>query len=119
MKPKMTNPELMKVIRLLREKSNETGAAIWDDTAERLSKSKHKRVCVNVSRINRHADAGETVLIPGRVLGSGAIQHAVHVGAFNFSEQARKKILKAKGKCLSIPELVKKNPTGSKIKMIG
>lgn len=119
MKPKTTNPELIKVIRLLRKKSNETGAAIWHDVAERLSKSKHKRVCVNVSRINRHAEAGETVLIPGRVLGAGVINHPVHVGAFNFSEQAKIKIVKAKGKCLTIPELIKKNPTGSKIKIIG
>jgi large subunit ribosomal protein L18e len=59
------------------------------------------------------------VVVPGKVLGAGRIDHPVHVAAFTFSEQARSKILRAKGKCLSILELMEKNPKGTNVKIIG
>jgi len=61
----------------------------------------------------------ETVVVPGKVLGAGKIDHPINVAAFAFSDQARLKILKAKGKCLSILELMKKNPKGANVKIIG
>lgn len=74
---------------------------------------------VNVSRLNRYTKGRETVVVPGKVLGAGKVDHPLHVAAFAFSDQARSKILKAKGKCLSIPELMKKNPKGTNVKIIG
>jgi large subunit ribosomal protein L18e len=59
------------------------------------------------------------VVVPGKVLGAGKIGHPVNVGAFAFSERAQSKILKAKGKCLSISDLMKKNPKGANVKIIG
>ncbi len=73
---------------------------------------------MNVSRINRHTKEGDTVVIPGKVLGAGRINHPVHVAAFAFSERAQSKILKAKGKCLSIPELMEKVPRGAGVKIL-
>ncbi len=58
-------------------------------------------------------------MVPGKVLGAGKIDHPINVAAFAFSDQARLKILKAKGKCLSILELMKKNPKGANVKIIG
>ncbi len=114
-----TNPELIRLIRVLKKTANKTGAAIWRDLAQRLGRTRSKRVAVNLSRINRYSASGETILIPGKVLGAGVIDHPVKVAAFQFSQQARLKISKAKGKCLTIDELVEKNPRGSNIKVIG
>jgi len=116
---KMTNPELISLIRFLRKKSRENEAAIWKRVAERLSKSKRRRIVVNISRISRYTKENDEVLVPGKVLGSGTIDHPVKVAAFAFSEQAKSKIMKAKGVCLSIPELVQMNPKGSNVKIIG
>jgi large subunit ribosomal protein L18e len=58
-------------------------------------------------------------VVPGKVLGAGAIEHPVNVAAFAFSEKAQSKILKAKGKCLTIPQLMEGNPKGSGVKIIG
>ena len=58
-------------------------------------------------------------MVPGKVLGAGNFDHAVNVAAFAFSERAQSKILKAKGKCLSISKLVEENPKGSGVKIIG
>lgn len=116
---KSTNPELLSIVRLLRKKSSETGANVWRDVAKRLSTSRRRRVAVNLSRLNRYTKAKETVIVPGKVLGAGRLDHPINVAAFTFSEQAKTKILKAKGKCLSVQELVKKNPKGTNVKIMG
>jgi large subunit ribosomal protein L18e len=104
---------------LLRKKSRESNVAIWRDVAERLSKPRRKRIAVNISKLNRYTKENEEVLVPGKVLGAGSIDHPVTVAALDFSDKARLKILTAKGKCLSIPELTEINPKGSNVKIIG
>lgn len=118
-KIRSTNPELISLIRLLRKAARENNANIWRAVAEHLSKSRRRRIAVNVSRINRYTQDGDEVIVPGKVLGAGLITHPVKVAALGFSEQARRKIIEAKGKCLSIPELIKLNPKGSNVKIIG
>ena len=119
MSSKTTNTELIEVVKLLKRKANVSDAAIWDDLAERLRKSKHSRISVNISRINRHSTADEVVVVPGKVLGSGVLAHKVHVAAFAFSKQARERIEKAGGTCLTLQTLVQKSPKGSGLKIIG
>ena len=92
---------------------------IWRDVADHLSSSRRRRITVNVSHLNRCTQKSETVVVPGKVLAAGKIDHPVNVAAFAFSEQARAKILKAMGKCLSISDLMKKNPKGVNVKIIG
>jgi len=116
---KSTNPELLRLIRFLRKKSRENEAAIWRRIAEMLLKSKRRRIAVNISRISRYTKENDEVIVPGKVLGSGTIDHPVKVAAFAFSDKARSKIIKAKGECLTIPELAEMNPKGSNIKIIG
>ncbi len=118
-KLKITNPELLKLIRFLKKKAVENKAEIWRDIAERLAVSRRRRIAVNVSKINRYTEKGDVVVVPGKVLGAGKLEHKITVAAFSFSEAAKNKILKAKGKCLTIPDLVKKNPKGSNVKIIG
>jgi len=115
---KPTNPELLTVIRSLRKKARDSNAPIWRDVAECLSSSKRRRVAVNLSRLNRHTRAKETVVVPGKVLGAGKLDHPISVAAFSFSTQARLKISKAKGKCLSIFDLLDANPDGSNVKIM-
>ena len=64
------NPELTKLIRTLKKKSRENKAGIWRDIADRLTRSRERRTSVNIGRLNRHTEDGETVVIPGKVLGS-------------------------------------------------
>ncbi len=116
---KTTNPQLVELIRFLKKQSREQKAPIWKAVAEKLAVSRRRRIAVNISRINRYTEKNETVVVPGKVLGAGELNHPVTVAAFAFSETAEQKIKKAKGKCLTIPELVKKNPKGSNVKIIG
>jgi large subunit ribosomal protein L18e len=118
-KLKTTNPELIELVRFLKKQSRENKVKIWRDIAERLAKPRRKRVTVNLSRLNRYTQKSETVVIPGKVLGAGDINHPITVTAFAFSEKAKEKIKAAKGKYLSFPELVKKKPKGSDVRIIG
>lgn len=74
---------------------------------------------MNISRLNRFTKKGETIVVPGKVLGSGRIDHHLTVAAFAFSELAKSKISKAKGKCLGIADLIDKNPKGTNVKILG
>lgn len=118
-KVKTTNPELRELIRFLKKQSSETKANIWRDIAGRLAKPRRKRIAVNLSRLNTYTQKNEMVVVPGKVLGAGEINHPITVAAFAFSEKAREKIKAAKGKCLSFLDFVKKNPKGSSVKIIG
>lgn len=115
---KSQNPELLKLIRSLRKKANENNAAIWRDVADCLSTSKRKRTAVNLSRLNRYTKEKDTVVVPGKVLGAGRLEHQLTVAAFVFSDEARSKITQAKGKCLPILELLEDNPKGSNIRIM-
>jgi large subunit ribosomal protein L18e len=117
-KIKATNPELIKLIQDLKKKSRENKTELWRNIAKRLSTSKRSRTALNVSRLNRYTKEGETVAVPGKVLGSGKITHPMTVAAFAFSDRAKSKILNAKGNCLSIRDLMEKKPTGKNVKLM-
>jgi large subunit ribosomal protein L18e len=118
-KIRSTNPELINTVNFLKKQSRENNVGIWWAVAERLSKPRRNSIAVNVSRLNRYTHKSETVIVPGKVLGTGQIGHSLTIGAFAFSTKARDKIEAAKGKCYSIDELAKKDPKGSKVKIIG
>ena len=118
-KVKAANPELIALIRDLKKKSQENQKKLWRYLAERLSSSKRRRIAVNVSRLNRYTKEGETVAVPGKVLGAGKADHPITIAAFAFSDRAQSKIRKAKGNCLSIRDLMEKNPEGTNVKVMG
>ena len=112
---KKTNPRLVTLIGDLKAATRGGGGAIWRDVAMRLEKPRRNYAAVNVSKINRHTAPDDLVLVTGKVLGSGEIDHKVTVAALQFSEGAASKIKSAGGECLKIEELVEKHPKGSGI----
>ncbi len=108
-----TDINLRRLIRYLRKKSNEEGVRIWKDIAWRLERPRRQRAEVNISRINRYTREGDTVIVPGSVLGAGKLGHRVTVAAWKFSEKAREKIVEAGGEAITIEELMERNPKGS------
>jgi len=113
-----TNILIRKTIRQLIKYSREYNAPIWKDIAERLSKPARLRAEVNVSRINRYTKPGDIVIVPGKVLGAGKIDHPVTVAAIAFSESAIKKIKEAGGRVLHILQLIQENPRGRNVKIM-
>lgn len=116
---KSQNPELLGVIRSLRKTAKANDAPVWRDVADRLCAAKRSRVAVNISRLNRHTKEKETVVVPGKVLGAGRLEHPLIVAAFAFSADARAKITQAKGKCISISQLLEDIPKGDNVRIMG
>ncbi len=112
-----TNIYLRRLIHTLKKYSREFKAPIWRDVAEYLSRPTRKRVEVNLSRINRYAKDGDVVVVPGKVLGSGTLSRKVTVAAWRFSRSAYEKIRKV-GEAITIEELLRRNPSGSNVKII-
>jgi large subunit ribosomal protein L18e len=118
-KIRTVNPELIELIRDLKKQSKENQTDLWRCLSKHLSNSKRSRIAVNLSRLNRYTKEGETVVVPGKVLGAGNAKHPLTVAAFAFSERAKSKIQNAKGNCLSIRDLMKNNPSGKNVKILG
>jgi large subunit ribosomal protein L18e len=113
-----SNQELVQLISMLKKESREKQAAIWHDVAEYLSRTRSQRISVNLSTISRNTKRADTVVVPGKILASGSIDHAITVASFGISEAAMVKLEAAKAKYISIAELVEKNPKGSNVKII-
>ncbi len=113
-----TNPELIQLIRQLRKESKEKDAPIWLEVADQLAQPRSQRAAVNLSSINRNTKRADTIIVPGKILGTGSLTHPITVAAFNVSEKAKAKLEAIKASYISIPELVEKNPKGSNIKII-
>ena len=116
---KKENPQLIETIITLKKASKEHNVRIWKDIAERLERPLRVWYEVNVSRIERYARDGDTIVVPGKVLGAGNLTKKVTVAAWSFSKSAREKIEKNGGRAISILQLLEENPKGSNVRIFG
>ena len=105
------NAQLISLIQKLRI----TGKPLWGKVAYELAKPRRMRVEINLNKLDAYAKDNETILVPGKVLGSGQIAKKATVAAFSFSESAKKLINDAGGKTLTIEDLFSTNPEGKNI----
>ncbi len=113
-----TNPKITGLIKSLKESSYQKEAPIWKDVAKRLERSTRRQAEVNLSQLNRYTSSDELVLVPGKILGSGTLDHKIQVAALSFSSSAKAKIETAGGECLAITQLMDKNPKGNGVRII-
>lgn len=113
-----SNPLLRHACVMLERAGKTQNAPIWSEASRMLSSPSRTQVEVNLGRISRIADAGQALLVPGKVLGTGLIDKKVVVGAFAYSSSARSKIEAAGGSALSLQQFLKKFPKGSGVKLV-
>jgi len=113
-----TNPLLKNLIQELKKKSREQSVNIWRRIANDLEKPTRQRRIVNLSSISRYTKENEVIVVPGKVLGAGILNHKISISAFQFSNGAKEKIEKAGAKIIPLLELSKENPTGKRIRII-
>ena len=114
-----TNQILFNLIMELRKRSREQSINLWRRVANDLERSTRQRRVVNLSSISRYTKENEIIIVPGKVLGSGDLEHKVTISAFQFSDGAKEKIEKAGAKIVPLLELSKVNPSGKGIRIIG
>lgn len=113
-----TNPNTRKLIVDLEKLAKKEKVPLWADIAYRLGRPSRQRAAINVSKIEKLANDGETVLVPGKLLAAGNITKPITVAALNASAEAQSKVHAAKGKFLTIAELMKSNPKGAKVRIM-
>ncbi|MEM3374269.1 MAG: 50S ribosomal protein L18e [Candidatus Woesearchaeota archaeon] len=113
----MKNPQLQTLIVELKKASIENDAKIWKVVATYLEKSS-KRAEVNLSKIDKYAREGEIVVVPGKVLGMGDLTKKLTICAYGFSSSALLKIQENGSSVMSLSDLIKKNPKGSKVRLL-
>ena len=113
------NPILKKLIIDLEKQSRKQKVNIWQRVAADLSRPTRIMRTVNVSSIARNTQANNAIIVPGKVLASGVIAHAVNVVAYTVSDAAKQKIVAAGGSVKSIRDEMEKNPKGSALRIIG
>ncbi len=112
-----TNYQVQQLLDALQARAVKSN--LWKRVAKDLKKPARQRRTVNIYKIEKNAGDGETILVPGKVLSMGSLKKKVDVAALNFSSEAKRKITEAKGKALTIGELLDKNPQGNKVRILG
>jgi large subunit ribosomal protein L18e len=114
-----TNPLLLGLIEELKKKSIDEKINLWGKIASDLEKPTRRRRIVNLSKLNHHTKDNETVIVPGKVLGSGDLDHKITISAYQFSNSAKEKITSCGGKIIPLSELIQESPKGKRIRIIG
>lgn len=112
-----TNVVLRKTIAKCEEQARKEDVNLWDKVATELKRSNSSSDPVNLAKLDRLCEAGDTVVVAGKVTGYGRLNKDIDVAAFKFSDSAKKSI-ESEGNTMSILELLEEKPQGSGVKFI-
>ena len=114
-----TNEHLVSLIQELKKKAIETDTKLFKRIALDLEKPTRNHRAVNLSRINHFTKENEFIVVPGKVLGSGDLEHPLTIAAYKFSSSALDKINESKSKAITINDLMKDPIKGKRVRIIG
>ncbi len=117
-KLRKTNPRLIRLVDDLRKKGYDDDVSLWVEISERLRRPTRRMAELNLWKLEKYTEEGETVVVPGKVLGAGRLDHSVTVSALKFSKKAYNEITKNGGEAITIEELVERNPQGENVRIM-
>lgn len=107
-----TNPTLADAIKNARKNKS------WVKLAHVLSGASRKHASINLEQIDKQTKAGDTILVPGKILGSGDITKKIKICALGISASALSKLKASKSEFITIGEEIKSNAKAEGIKVI-
>jgi len=107
-----TNTELVETIISAKKKK------AWLKVAHLISTPKRKQLALNLEDIDAQAKDNETIVVPGKVLGTGEITKKIRIVGLSFSTSAVEKLEKAKIKFSELAEEIKSNPDAKDIRIL-
>jgi len=113
-----TNPEMLNTISYLKRAGRQHQTPLWLTVASFLGKSRRTRIVLNLGQVSKLAKAGDVIVVPGNVLGSGIPKEKLTVAAFKFSPIALVKIENAGGRCIPLFRLIEENPQGTNVRLL-
>ena len=111
----MKNPITTKLIEKVYEKARKEKSKFWWAIAKELEKPSRKGPEVNLYKLSKVTKDGETILVPGKVLGTGTLDHKLNVVALSFSSSALEKLGKM---AVTLSDLVESGKTPKGVRII-
>jgi large subunit ribosomal protein L18e len=94
-----------------------TKRRIWKKVSKKIASPRSNKIEANLYRIDKKTKNDDVIVIPGKVLGIGELNHKLTIACLECSNPAKKKIEQSGSKLLSINELLEQNPEGRNIKI--
>ncbi len=116
MSHKVSGPSNFYTRKLIRDLWK-TKINIWKKVSKKLSGPRKNRIRANLYRINKKTKKDDIIVIPGKVLGIGELDHKLTIACLEYSQSAQKKIESSGSTLLSIEELMDQNPKGTGVKV--
>ncbi len=113
-----TNPQLKNLIRELKKEASEKSVNLWKRLANDLDKPTRQRKAINLDKLNLLTKENEIVVVPGKVLSNGELNHKITIAALNFSAQAAQKIKNSNSQMYTIEEFIKNNPEVKNVRIL-
>ena len=115
----MTSQVVIQMAKDLKKASAKNDAPIWAKLSQYALKPSIARKSINLYKIGQHTKDNDTVVFPGKVLGTGKLPHKITLCSFSISESAANKIIETGRKLISFSKLIEKNPTGKGVVLLG
>jgi large subunit ribosomal protein L18e len=106
------NPETKKLVTLLQKQKDN----IWHDVAKHIVRPKRRAVAVNIEKINKISKDSEIIIVPGKVMNKGSLNHNIVLIALKYSQGAKDKLAK-KANMMSIQDFIEKKSAFKGINM--
>jgi large subunit ribosomal protein L18e len=105
-----------RIMAALRKKASQSKARVWKDLIWRIDRPRRIRTEVNVDKINKLAQKykDKIFVVPGKVLGTGELEHCCRVAALAFTNTAKSKINK-QGEAIPLQKLVEMDVKASEL----
>ncbi len=115
-----TKLETQKLAAEIEKHGKKTKQKIFTVMAEQLRKARRQQAEVNLGKLGKIAEANKKkiLVVPGKVLSSGNPFAGMEIAAFKFSAGAKKKIEEAKGRAISLKQLVESKAKPSEMVLV-
>ena len=106
------NPSIIELVRLTSKSSS------WDKITKVLAGPTRQYPSFNLNQIDAKVSAGDTLIIPGKVLSQGDLTKKIKICALSISKTAREKLKISKSEFTPLIEEVKKNQKAEGVKIL-
>lgn len=109
---KKENPELVRTIIIAKKNK------AWKKISNLLLRVRRKQITMNLEEIDSKAKEGDTIVVPGKVLGTGNLSKKLKIVSFSISSSAREKMKKTKSEYAGIEDEIRKNKKAEGVKVL-
>lgn len=82
-------------------------AGLWKRVLKLSAVPSRRRPTVNLFKINKYSAAGDNIIVPGKVLSEGQMDHKVTITAMEYSATALSRLKSSQCKIIKLDDMLK------------